>query len=150
MPLKRTPFSNSTAIQQTTAAGVAFDGSYPDGTDAVDNGKGLYTYGDSPVHAGLFYWNNQESIICGQFHIDLRGAGNISLYLVSLDGAGTEVAGSAILIESQTGVQFLALDESRFKVVLLPGQALKLVTSVIGGQKQIAQAVASIERTYVR
>lgn len=150
MTLVRTPYSNSTAIQQTTAAGVAFDGAYPDGSDAVDNGKGMYAYGDSPTHAGLFYWNNAESIICGQFHIDLRGSGTISLYLVSIDDAGAEVAGSAILIEQQTGVTFVALDESRFKVVLLPRQALKLVTTAVGSQKQIAQAVASIERTYVR
>jgi len=149
MANKRTPFSNSTAIQQTTAAGIAFDGLFPDGTDAVDNGKGIYVFGDAPAHAGLFFWDNNEPIICGQFHIDLRGSGNISLYVVQIVNGAT-VAGSDILIEQQTGVQFVALDEARFKTVLLPGQGLKLVTTAVSAQKQIAQAVASIERTYVR
>lgn len=150
MPNKRLAFSNSTAIQQTTAAGVAFDGAFPNGTDAVDNGRGMYTFGDAPAHAGLFYWDNNEALICDQFHVDLRGSGNISLYLVSLDSAGSIIAGSDILIEQQTGVQFVALDKARFQTVLLPRQGLKLVTTAVGGQKQIAQAVASIERTYVR
>lgn len=150
MPNKRIPYSNSTAIQQTTAAGVAFDGAFPDGTDAADNGRGMYVFGDSPTHAGLFFWDNNEALICDQFHVDLRGSGNINLYIVSLDAAGAVIAGSEILIEQQTGVQFVALDKARFQTVLLPRQALKLTTTAVGGQKQIAQAVASIERTYVR
>jgi hypothetical protein len=150
MPLLRSPFSYSTAIQQTMVASGFFNGLYPDGTDAVDNGKGLYTYGPSTTNGGLFYWNNNEPIICGQFHVDLRGSGNMSLYLVSIDSTGAVIAGSPILIEQQTAVQYVALDESRFKAVILPGQALQLVTTSVSGQIPIAQAVASIERTFVR
>lgn len=150
----RTPYNSSTAIQQRINSGQHFDGTLP----PVDCGDldGFYTY-KYPIAntGGLFFWNANEPVICDQFHIDLGASGNITLSIVNLDPATmhsatpTVLAGEEITIEASTGVSFLALDASKFKVGLGPTQALKLVTTA-SGAAQIAQAVASLERTYVR
>jgi hypothetical protein len=154
---KRTPASYSTAIQQRIASGGSFDGTVPQqGGVTADSALvgAVYKYPETG-NGGLFFWNASEAIVCGQFHVDLGGSGDMSLYLVNLDPASPDptnpqiLAGERILVESQAGVQFVRLDESQFKVVLLPGQALQLITTA-GGASQIAQAVASIERTYIR
>ncbi len=150
----RQAYSYSTSIQQKIASGHNFDGTFPTGDSPL---AGSFRYEFASQNAGgLFFWDMYaEPVICGQFHCDLGGPADFSLYLVNLDvasvkaGTPTVVSGSEILIEEQTGVKFVALDEARFKVVVLPYQALKLVTTV-SGAAQIAQAVASIERTYVR
>ena len=64
--------------------------------------------------------------------------------------AGYPIIKGVIKIEEQTGTTFVALDESKFKVALLPFQALMLITTAAAAKIQIAQAVGSLERTYVR
>lgn len=154
MATARKPYSNATVIQQSTESGDAFDGGYPANgagiLDSTDTGRGMYVYPDATEHAGLFYWDTSEPVIVNQFLVNLNGSGSIDLYLVSLDNAGAVIAGSAIPLRKLTSVNFMALDETVFKVVLLPRQALQLITSVVGGQKQVAQAVAAIERTFMR
>jgi len=155
MATLRTPQSTSTAIQQRTTVGAGFTGQFPNnGGPPLDStldlvNRGIYKFPQA-TNAGLIYWDANEPLICGQMHIWLGGSGDISLYLVNLDANKAIIAGERILVEEQTGVSFVALDEARFKTVLLPNQALQLVTTAVGGQSQIVQAVASLERTYVR
>lgn len=154
---RRIPASYSTAIQQSVAAASFFDGSLPNVDSPLQLG-GVYRYPQGTV-GGLFYWDATEAIVCGQFHCDLGASADFHLYLVNLDPTSVytwlkdtttpPTVVSQIKIEEQTGATYVALDESRFKCVLLPFQGLLLVTTA-SGKAQMAQAVASIERTYVR
>lgn len=141
----------SMAIQQRVGAAHQFDGTLPT-ADAVQTGL-IFKYSVQNA-GGLFFFNNNESIIVSQFHVDIGASGDINIYLVNLDPnspptAPVPLAGESILIETQTGVQSVALDEAHFKVVLLPGQALQLVTASSASAK-IAQCVGALERTYMR
>jgi hypothetical protein len=154
--VRRTADNYSTGIQQRVNSGQHFDGTFPTGdspTPALP-GPRIYKYG--PQNAGgLFFWDSNEPIVCSQFHCDLGASGDFHLYLVNLDpasviaGTPAEISGESIKIEEQTGTSFVALDEARFKTILMPFQALKLVTSA-SGAVQIAQAVGALERTYIR
>ena len=145
----RTPSSTATAIQQRIAATHFFDGTLPTGDSPLDAGNSIYKYAKQNT-GGLFYWNTVEPLICSQIHIDLGASGDITVSIVNLDPATKAIlAGEEMIIESTTGVRFIALDEARFKTVLLPFQGIKVVTTN-STQDQIAQVVASLERTYVR
>jgi hypothetical protein len=152
MATARTPASYSTAIQQRIASGGNFDGTLPPGDSPLQNS--IFKYAQAN-RGGLFFWNAGEAVICNQLHVFLGGSGDVSLFIVNLDPASPDpanpqvLADERILIEAQLGTTFVALDESKFKVVLLPGQALQLITTPTGAN-QIAQAVASIERTFIR
>lgn len=149
------------AIQQRQAAGHVFTGALPQlagvrADSPLDAGMAIYKY--APLTAdggGLFFFNNLEPLVCSQIHVDLGAAGDIKIFLVNLDPAHinddlpTILSGESMLIESSTGAQFLALDEARFKTVILPYQAIQIVTTN-STAAQIAQVVASLERTYVR
>ncbi len=157
IPLKRQPASHSTAILQSMAVGKTFDGKLPS-ADSVYGPGGVFKFPEDASHGGLFYWDTNEPVVCGQFFCDLGGSANFQLFLVNLDpasvraaqaGTGSPVVVDQILIDEHTGVTHVTLDESHFKTVLLPFQALQLITTASAG-KQVAQAIASIERTYVR
>jgi hypothetical protein len=153
--------SISTAIQQQVAAGQTFTGALPQlGAVRADSplqpGNSCYKYASLAASGGgLFFWNNVESLVCSQIHVDLGAAGDITVSLVNLNPATINddlpaiLAGEAIIIEQATGVRFIALDEARFKTILLPYQAIRIVTTA-SGAAQIAQVVASLEKTYVR
>lgn len=155
--VQRVALSTSTAIQQRVISGQHFDGTIPNVAGVANDSPfvGMMIYKYAPAsNGGLFFWNINEAVICGQFHIDLGGAADFSLYLVNLNPASdptnpTPLSGERFLIEQQSGIVFAALDEARFKTVILPGQALQLITTA-SGAAQAAQAVASIERTYIR
>ena len=125
----------------------------PPGDSPLSN-YSIYKYAPANT-GGLFYFDCNEPVVISQVHVDLGGSGNFALYITNLDpasviaGAPTELSGEAIQIESQTGATFVALDEARFKTILLPYQALKLVTTN-SSAAQIAQVVGSLERTYIR
>lgn len=152
----RTPFTFSSAIQQRISAGGSFNGTFPTGDCPIAQ-PGPMIYKFAPQAAGgLFFWDANEPVICGQMHIDCGSSADIKIYLVNLDPATcklgstpTPLAGEGILIEEQTGQNFVALDEARFKTVLLPYQALQLIVTG-AATAMIAQAVGSIERTYIR
>lgn len=158
---QRLPYTQSTAIQQRITAGNTFNGTFPTGDCPLANASGspgpmIYKFG-AQAAGGLFFWDTNEPVICGQFHIDVGSSADIKLYLVNLDpttckigSTPTVLTGESILIEEQTGANYVALDEARFKTVLLPYQALQLIVSGATGTAMIAQAVGSIERTYVR
>jgi hypothetical protein len=145
--------STSTAIQQRINAGSLFTGVLPAGDAPLDAGHSIYKYA-AGVLGGLFFWNVREPIICSQIHLDLGAPGDVTVSLVNLDPATIDtvpavLAGEEIIIEQATAVRFIALDEARFKTVLLPFQAIRVVTAVTAAA-QVCQAVASLERTYVR
>jgi hypothetical protein len=157
----RTAQSISTAIQQQVATGKKFTGVLPQAgavraDSPVQPGNSCYKYASLAADGGgLFFWNNVESLVCSQIHVDLGAAGDITVSLVNLDPTKINddqpaiLAGESIIIEQSTGVRFIALDEARFKTILLPYQAIQIVTTATAGA-QIAQVVASLEKTYVR
>lgn len=149
----RTPASTATAIQQRIANGYGFDGTLPTGDSPIDASFALYKYAKQNA-GGLFFWNTREPLIYSQIHIDLGASGNITISIVNLDPATIDtspaiLSGETMIIEAATGVRYLTLDEAHFKTILLPFQAIKLVTTNSNAD-QIAQVVASLERTYVR
>jgi len=153
--------SISTAIQQRVDATKLFNGSLPQlagvrADSPLSPGNSLYKYAPLAANGGgLFFWNNIESLVCSQIHVDLGASGDITVSIVNLNPTTIEddlpaaLAGEEIIIEQSTGVRFVALDEARFKTILLPYQAIKIVTTNTGAA-QIAQVVASLEKTYVR
>ena len=142
------------AIQQRVTSTNFFDGTTPAGDAPLDKGFSTYKYTASTA-GGLFWWNTVDIVICSQFHISLGGSGNITVNLVNLDptsiasGSPTILAGETMTIEAATAVTFLALDESKFKTLLLPYQAIQLITTA-SGAAQIAQLVGSLAKAYVR
>lgn len=149
----------STAIQQRISASGNFDGTLPQaGSVRADSplsqANSIYKY-VAAAKGGLFFWSNTEPLVCTQIHVDLGVAGDVTVKLCNLDPAHVNddlpvtLAGEDITIEASTNVTFLALDEARFKTILLPYQAIKVITSA-NGNAQIAQVIASLERTFVR
>lgn len=150
----------STGIQQRITAAGNFDGTLPQAAGPVradsplGQGNSLYKYAPA-AKGGLFFWANTEPLVCTQIHVDLGAAGDVSVRICNLntttinDDLPATLAGEDILIEQATGVTFLALDEARFKTILLPYQAIKVVTTA-NTAAQIAQVIASLERTFVR
>lgn len=157
----RVPSSIATAIQQRITAAGNFDGTLPQAAGPVradsplaQPGNSIYKYAPAAA-GGLFFWNVTEPLVLSQIHIDLGAASDVSIKIVNLDpahindDAPTVLSGESMLIEQATGVTFMALDEARLKTVLLPFQGI-LITSTANAVAQIAQVVASLERTYVR
>lgn len=149
----------STAIQQTIMSGGNFDGTLPQATGVradspLSQGNAIYKY-PAAAKGGLFFWSNREPLVCTQIHIDLGAASDVTIKLCNLDPTKINddlpatLAGEDVTIEQATGVTFLALDETKFKVIVLPYQAIKIV-STANAAVQIAQVIASLERTFVR
>jgi archaellum component FlaF (FlaF/FlaG flagellin family) len=157
--------SSSTAIQQIISSGSTsnvFNGTLPQASGPVradsplyKPGNAIYKYAASTA-GGLFFWNNQEPLIVSQCHVSLASSESITISIVNLDpttvnaDSPTILTNESLIVEQATGVTFIALDEARFKTVLLPFQAISIVTTNAGAGLQIAQVVASLERTYVR
>ena len=156
----RVPWSVATAIQQQVTSGGNFTGALPqNGAVRADSplyqpGNAIYKYAPTAA-GGLFFWNTVEPLVCSQIHISSPSAMNITVSLVNLDPAHinddspTILSGESLIIEQATGVLFIALDEARLKTLMLPYQGIEIVTST-NAATQIAQVVASLERTYVR
>jgi hypothetical protein len=157
----RIPSSVATAIQQRITAAGNFDGTLPQATGPVRADSPLYQPGNSiykyapASKGGLFFWNITEPLVLSQIHIDLGASSDVTIKIVNLDPAKINddapaiLAGEAMTIEAATGVTFMALDEARLKTILLPYQGIQ-ITSTANAAAQIAQVVASLERTYVR
>jgi hypothetical protein len=154
----------STAIQQRISSGSTasvFNGTLPQASSVrADSplyapGNCIYKYAASTA-GGLFFWVNQEPLIVSQCHITCGSSESITISVVNLDPAYINsdspqiLAGESLILEQATGVTFISLDEAKFKTVLLPFQAISITTTNAGSAAQIAQVVASLERTYVR
>lgn len=149
------------AIQQRVASGFHFDGTLPQtagvrADSPLRSNNSRYTY--EPLAAtggGLFFWNNSEPLICSQVYVDLGAVGDVTVSLVNLDpehvndDLPTVLANEVFIVHQDTGVRFIALDETKFKVALLPYQAIKIVTTNTGAA-QIAQVLAGLEKSFVR
>jgi hypothetical protein len=157
----RYAMTNPTAIQQRVAPGKIFTGALPQAgavraDSPLDKGASIYKYTQlAEDGGGLFFWNTYEPLICTQIYVDLGAVGNITIKLVGLDPSKINddlpavLSGEAVTVEAATGVSFIALDEARFKTVLLPYQAIQIITTA-SGQAQIARVGAGLERMYVR
>ena len=149
----RSPMATATAIQQRIASGH-FDGTFPTGDSPSTPATRCSSTPRRPP-SGLFFWNTVEPLVCSQIHVDCGASADISIYLVNLDpttvntDSPTILSGETMTIEQATAAQFIALDEARFKTILLPFQGIQIVTTT-SGAAQIAQVVASIERQFVR
>lgn len=137
MAIKRDAASYSTIIQQK--ASTAFNGTLPTTTCAET--QYIYKY---PVDAGggLVYWNATEPVVVNQLLVTLDVSGDVSIYLVNLDTTGAVIAGEDFTLDKKTGVTYYA--NTDLEVVLLPYQALKVVTTQAGR----LQACGSYERTF--
>lgn len=156
----RVPSSVATAIQQSITASGNFNGSLPQLTSVradspvYQPGNAIYKYAAAAA-GGLFFWNTVEPLVCSQIHISSSAAMDVTISIVNLDPAHINddlpsiLSGESLIIDQATGVTFMALDESKLKTILLPWQAIQIVTSA-NAATQIAQVVASLERTYVR
>lgn len=152
--------SVATAIQQRISAAGHFDGTLPQlagvraDSPIFQPGNSIYKYAAAAA-GGLFFWNNVEPLVLSQIHLDLGAASDVTIKIVNLDPAHINddlpsvLAGESMTIEQATGVTFMALDEARLKTILLPWQGIQ-ITSTANAAAQIAQVVASLERTYVR
>jgi hypothetical protein len=137
MATKRTSECYSTMIQQK--ATTAFDGTLPAGDAPLT--RGIYKYAEAAA-GGLLRWESNEPVVVNQIFVTLSVSGNITLSLVNLDDNDAPISGEEFKLEVITGVTYLRLTE--YEVVLLPKQALKLVTT----QPGIVQIGGSHERTF--
>jgi hypothetical protein len=153
--------SISTAIQQRVAATKKFTGALPQlgavrADSPIARGNCLYKYAQLAADGGgLFFWNNAESLILSQIHLDLGAAGDTTISIVNLDPATLNddlpavIAGESMPISITTAQRLVVLNEAQLKTVLLPYQGIQIVTTN-SGAAQIAQVTVSIERTFMR
>jgi len=153
MPTYPTVYSYPSAVQQRVTALGVFTGALPAGEFTTSNHGSINKYTAGTV-GGLFLWANLEPILVTQVFCDIGTTGDIDISLVNIDPATltttpAAVAGESILLERRTGIRSLNLNEALIKVVLLPYQALQIITSD-NNTAQIIQVTAQIERTMVR
>jgi len=153
--------SISTAIQQRVAAAQNFTGALPQlGAVRADSplasGNCIYKYASlAAAGGGLFFWDSPESLILSQIHLDLGASGDATISIVNLDPATLNddlpavLAGETMPISITAATRYVVLNESQLKTVLLPYQGIQIITTN-SGAAQIAQVVASLERTFVR
>lgn len=151
MALRAFPQATPTVIQQRITSGNFFDGSMPAGDAVADKSNALYKYAEAAA-GGLFLWSGREPLVVTQFLIDLGGNGNITVKIVNIDpatidaNAPTLLPGEAVTCEAVTGVPRLILNETNFRITLLPFQGLQLI-STASAAAQIAQCTAYLART---
>lgn len=150
MASRAVPQSTPTIIQQRINAGQFFDGSMPADDATPDKSNALYKHAIANA-GGLFLWATREPLVLTQFLIDLGANGNVTVSVVNLDPATVDaaspsaLAGESLVVHAATAVPRLFLNETNFRVTLLPFQALSLVTTN-SGAAQIAQLTAYLAR----
>lgn len=157
MPIQRLPSSSPTAIQQKTTIGGIFDGRMPVADCTLSPDFSTYDYTTAAASAnGLIFWNEAVPVLCTQLHVDLGGTGNIAVRIVNLDRASYATApavaagtGQSVLVYQATATSFVTLYEGNFKLLLLPYQALQIITTTSGGV-QVARAIGYAEKAYQR
>jgi hypothetical protein len=112
----------SVGIRHKIAAASQFTGAASGGSASKD---GLFTEFASSTAGGLFNFEQTQSIVAHTLRANFGTSIAHAVYIVKVDAAGAEVAGSAIQIFSATAA-FLNLTS---RIVLPPGQALKLTTT---------------------
>lgn len=150
MATRAIPQATPTVIQQRINSGHFFDGSMPIDDAAPDRSNALFKHAAADA-GGLFLWATREPLVLTQFLIDLGANGNITVSVINLDPATVDaaspsaLAGESLVVHAATGVPRLFLNETNFRVTILPFQALSLVTTN-SGAAQIAQLTAYLAR----
>lgn len=149
MALRATPQATPTVIQQRINSGHFFDGTLPADDATPDVSFALFKHASANA-GGLFLWATREPLVLSQLLIDLGASGNVTVSVVNLDPATVDsspsaLSGEALVVEAATAVSRLFLNETNFRVTLLPFQALRLVTTN-SGAAQIAQLTAYLAR----
>lgn len=153
MALRAVPQSTPTVIQQRVNAGQLFNGSLPVADPTVDGSNAMYKYG-APAGsvAGLFLWDVREPIVVTQLLIDLGASGDVAVKVVNInpatinDAAPAILSGELVTVAAAASVDLLSLNETNFRVTLLPFQAIQLVTTN-SAAAQIAQCTAYLARS---
>lgn len=145
------PQSTPTVLQQRIASGQLFNGSMPAAAPTVDKSNGLFKYA-APADSvmGLFLWKTREPIVVTQFLIDLGANGDVTVKVVNLDPDTVDttqaiLSGEVVTYQTATTVPRLMLNETNFRITLLPFQAIQLITTN-SGAAQIAQCTAYLAR----
>lgn len=153
--------SISTAIQQQVVATKKFTGALPQlagvrADSPLQPGNSCFKYAQLAADGGgLFFWNNSEPLILSQIHLDLGANGDSTISIVNLnpttlnDDLPAVLAGESFPISILAATRFVVLNEAQLKTVLLPYQAIQIVTTN-SGAAQIAQVTASLEKTFLR
>jgi hypothetical protein len=136
-------------IQQRINSGQFFNGTMPADDATPDASFALYKHAAANA-GGLFLWATREPIVLTQFLIDLGANGDVTVSVVNLDpttvdSSPSALSGETLVVDARTAVPRLFLNETNFRVVLLPFQALRLVTTN-SGAAQIAQLTAYLAR----
>jgi len=138
--------SHSTAIIQRASAAGQFTGVIPTTAQSTTHNGSVYEFAVDTV-GGLFFWETSEPMIIDQVNIDLGANGTVTINLVNLDGSNLPVAGESWQLFTQAGARYVALNETNFKYVVLPKQAIQIISSGSASAK-IAQILGMIERAY--
>lgn len=138
--------SHATAILQRASAGGQFTGVIPTTAESTTHNGAVYEFAVDDV-GGLFFWESSEPIIVDQVNIDLGANGTVTINLVNLDANNLPVVGESWQLFTQAGARYVALNETNFKYVVLPKQAIQIISSGSASAK-IAQVLGMIERSY--
>lgn len=133
--------SESVAIQHKITAGGQFDGTTPAGEVTAANYTNKFP---ASAAGGLFWFENTKPIVVHTARADFGSSIAHTLSVVNVDATGAPVAGEEIVILSATA-QYMNLEDER--VTLMPGQALKLVTTG-GTQAMFATVAAMLEISF--
>lgn len=138
--------THATAILQRINATQQFTGVISGGDESTTHHGAVYEFAADDA-GGLFFWETAEPIIVDQINIDLGASGTVTINLVNLDANNLPVAGELWQLFTQAGSRYVSLDETNFKKVVLPNQAIQIVSSGSAAAK-IAQVVGMVERAY--
>lgn len=138
--------SYSTSILQRISAGNQFDGTLSGGAESTTRNGSVYEFA-ADNNGGLFFWETKEPIVVDQIIVNLGASGTVTVNLVNLDSNNAPIAGETWQLFTQSDQQYLALNETNFKYILLPGQAIQIISSGSAAAK-IAQVYGMIERFY--
>lgn len=150
MSLRAFPQATPTVIQQRITEGAFFDGTMPTGDAIADRSNALYKY-EAQAAGGLFLWSGREPLVLTQLLVDLGNAGDVTVKVVNIDPETIEedvptiLAGEELTYQAETGVSRLMLNETNFRITLLPFQAMQLITTGTEAA-QIAQCTAYLAR----
>jgi hypothetical protein len=138
--------THATSIIQRASGAGQFTGVIPTTAESTTHNGAVYEFAVDAV-GGLFFWETAEPMMVDQVLIDLGANGTVFIYLVNLDANNLPVAGEQWQLFTQAGARYVALNETNFKYVLLPKQAIQIVSSVSASAK-IAQVTGMVERAY--
>lgn len=133
----------SMSVVEHRATGT-LDGTRPttDFTDPQNTSSSVYI----DTKGGLFSWSNAEATLLQQLLMSFPLAANVAVNLVNLDPETGAIVGTPFILRTFTGVTFVALLETEFKLSVQQNQGLQVVANQAGS----CAVWAKIERGTVR